>query len=116
MTTATVPSFTATIWLGTKNRDAGLLVPEGDILKSIQEYVDRVGLCVSVTPTTFIYTNGCEPGFAIGLINYPRFPAEPSAIREKALELAWLLKDVAQQYKVSVVFPDVTEMNSTEPE
>lgn len=34
------------------------------------------GLCVTVTPTTYVYTGGEEEGVIVGLINYPRFPVE----------------------------------------
>lgn len=37
-------------------------------------YCDEVGYCVTVTPTSYVYTGGEESGFIVGLINYPRFP------------------------------------------
>lgn len=46
------------------------------------------GLCVTVTPTKFIYTLGEETGAEIGLINYPRSPTNPDDIMEKACRLA----------------------------
>jgi hypothetical protein len=46
------------------------------------------GLCVTVTPTKYIYTLGEETGAEIGLINYPRFEAIPDVIFEKACRLA----------------------------
>jgi hypothetical protein len=73
--------------------------------------VDRIGLCVSVTDTTFIYTNGLEVGIAVGFINYPRFPdKDPTIIKNQALELAAILKSVLGQKRISVVFPDETIM------
>ena len=76
--------------------------------------MDRVGLCVSVTPTEFIYSNGSEPGFIVGLINYPRFPDHVPSIRGKALHIAEELRVLMQQLKVTVVFPDETVMVSGE--
>ena len=76
----------------------------------IQEYCDRVGLCVTVTETTFIYTKGREPGIIVGLINYPRFPKDPEDIKNIALDLANKLKHYCNQNRVSIVFPDETIM------
>ena len=56
------------------------------------------GLCVSVEPTCFIYAGGEESGFVVGLVNYPRFPAESAAqINERAQEILHaLLMDTYQ--------------------
>jgi hypothetical protein len=51
-----------------------------------------------------------ESGHAVGLINYPRFPAEPKDIKQKTLDLAKILKKMAGQERVSVVFSDETIM------
>ena len=60
-------------------------------------YCRDMGLCVTVTATEFIYTGGRETGFAIGLVNYPRFPAEPENIDRRATELAtWMIREMAQ--------------------
>jgi hypothetical protein len=40
----------------------------------------REGLCVTIEPTTFIYTGGEEDGFVVGFVNYPRFPTDPAGI------------------------------------
>ena len=53
-----------------------------------RDFCDKEGLCVTVTPTTYVYTNGQEEGVIVGLINYPRFPAEPGAIYATANALA----------------------------
>lgn len=110
----TVPTFTSVIWVGTKGRDSGLIVPPDVIFTAIQQYVDSVGLCVSVTPTTFVYTNGSEPGFAVGLINYPRLPSSPEQIHERAMKLAGILMELGKQFKVTVVDPQTTTMLSSE--
>lgn len=67
-----------------------------------------VGLCVTLEPTTFIYTGGEEAGVRIGLINYPRFPATPEAILEKARALAERLVEGLCQHSYSIVTPDET--------
>lgn len=74
------------------------------------------GLCVTVTPTTFIYTGGEESGFAIGLVNYPRFPVEHAAyLCGRAREIANTLVRVCCQKTALVVGPDVTEWIAVKP-
>lgn len=120
MKTTTVPTYTATIYVGTRigrSKDPDAIVPRFPLetIQAIcQRYCDEVGLCVTVTPTRFIYTNGGEDGAAVGLINYPRFPKTREELRGRALELARRLKDGMHQMAVSVVFLDETVMLSDE--
>jgi hypothetical protein len=72
-----------------------------------REFCER-GLCVTVTPTSYIYTGGEELGVIVRLINYPRFPMEADEIATTALELAEHLKVALYQDSVSVVLPDRT--------
>lgn len=108
-----VPTYTATIYVGLRvgrsAEPAKIVHSLADASRICQEYVDAAGLCVTVTPTTFIYTNGGEPGCIVGLIN-PRFPSTQAAIRAHALALAELLLVGLEQFKVSVVLPDETVM------
>lgn len=70
-----------------------------------QEYT-LCGLCVTVTPTTFIFTGGEESGAAVGLINYPRFSSEnseKSVIEDHAIALAALLMTRCCQRSCTVV-------------
>lgn len=106
----TVQTFTATVYVGLKERDSGFVHAHAEIEDVCQGYCDERGLCVTVTPTTFIYTNGQEPGAAVGLINYPRFPADGAEIKEHAVKLAHLLKEAVGQCRVSIVFADETVM------
>lgn len=82
---------------------------------AIQRYVVDVGLCVTLMPQTFIYTGGCEQGFRVGLINYPRFPAEPSSIKARAVELANHLMVELGQHSYSIVTPEETTWYSRRP-
>lgn len=105
-----VPTFTATIYCGLKERVSRLLWNHSDARALCQRYVDAVGLCVTYTETTFLYTDGNERGCIVGLINYPRFPSTPDMIRNHALRLAGMLKERFGQLRVSIVFPDETVM------
>lgn len=73
-----------------------------------QQYCDAVGLCVTITETRYIYTGGEEAGVIVGLINYPRFPAEPAAIFAKAEELAHRLIEGMGQRSASIQAIDKT--------
>jgi hypothetical protein len=78
-----------------------------------QEYVEK-GLCVTITNTEFVYTGGNEPGFCVGLINYPRFPSTEKEITSNAIELADILMKALQQYRCTVVTTDWTYLLENE--
>lgn len=105
-----VDTYTAQIYIGLRLGYSDTVFNLEAVRSVCRAYVKEVGLCVTVTPTEFIYVDGGEPGAIIGLINYPRFPAEPSAIEETAVELAKLLMIKLQQNRVSIVFPQTTMM------
>ena len=107
-----VISYFATVFVGRKHRASGRSCSYHRITRTVQTYVNLVGLCVTVTPTRFYYVNGWEKGVAIGFINYPRFPSTPETIEEQALELAEILRQKCKQLRVSVVFPQKTIMLS----
>lgn len=60
------------------------------------------GLCVTVEPTDYIYTDGQESGVRIGLLNYPRFPTTAAALWETAESLAGLLRRELCQHSVLI--------------
>jgi ferredoxin len=91
----------------------------GDIDKAAaicREHCDQVGLCVTVTPTKYVYTGGEEDGVIIGLINYPRFPALPRQLIEKAGTLAHKLIERMEQESCTIQAPDITIWISNRPE
>jgi len=67
------------------------------------------GLCVTVTPTHFIYTGGEEAGVEVGLINYPRFLLSNGAVTERARILSLKLLEATYQHSVLVMTPETTE-------
>lgn len=66
----------------------------------------RVGLCVTIEPTTYIYTGGEESGYVVGLINYPRFPKETTEITQRASGLGRILMEETHQQSFTVVTPE----------
>lgn len=95
MTHARCPAFHATIYI------AGSMQT---IEETCREFCLK-GLCVSIMPATFVFTGGAESGAAITLINYARFPKEPEAIVQDALELTHALLFSCCQRSASVVTP-----------
>lgn len=71
-------------------------------------YCNEVGLCVTVTPTNYIYTGGNQAGVIVGLINYPRFPAEPREIWNKAEALGHKLREGLFQESFTIQASDKT--------
>lgn len=105
-----VQTYQAIISLGFKEHYSEKCHNLEEVIEICQEYCDNIGLCVTVTPTNFIYTNGGENGCLIGLINYPRFPSTPEEIFNKAFNLAGILKEKFNQFKVSIICSDKTVM------
>jgi hypothetical protein len=103
-------TYTAQIYVGLRTGYTEKIRSLDEVRDICQMYVDEAGLCVSVTPTEFIYTSGREPGAVVGLIHYPRFPSTPSQLEQHALSLAQLLQEGLEQYRVSVVLYDRTVM------
>src|SRR5688572_8578455 len=99
MNIKTKPTFWARIYI------AG---PFEIIKQALREECIREGLCVTIEPTTFIYTGGEESGAVIGLINYPRFPALPHEILERANIIAHNLIERACQNSALIMTPKKT--------
>jgi hypothetical protein len=91
-------TYTATIYI------AGDLAKIKDVCRA---FCLR-GLCVTVTPTDFIFTGGSETGAIVGLINYPRFPSTLEEIKKKALLLAKELMSSCFQRSCAVLCTDET--------
>jgi len=103
-----VPTYITMIYVGLKCGYDGEIISFEDVEKKIQEYVDWLGMCVTVTRTKFIYTDGNEPGIIVGFINYPRFPSDDKTITRNTLTLAQLLLKFCYQMGVTVVTPTTT--------
>lgn len=101
-----VPTYVATIYVG------GDVAVAREFLR--RECYER-GLCVTVTPTTFIYTGGEETGIAVGLVNYPRFPSEPFQIFDRACMLASRLICALCQKSALVVASDQSRWITVTP-
>lgn len=74
----------------------------------IRREAKREGLCVTIEPTTYVYTGGEEEGYVVGLINYPRFPAGNGAIWARAEALANMLREETFQSSYTIMDPTQT--------
>jgi hypothetical protein len=59
--------------------------------QTCRELTNDMGLCVTVKPSTYIYSGGCEEGLEIGLLVYPRFEKSVERVKEATSKLADLL-------------------------
>lgn len=83
--------------------------------QAIREDCLREGLCVTIEPTTFIYTGGEEAGYVVGLINYPRFPSDQETIDARAMDLMKKLLAATFQTSALMMTPTKSEWISTRP-
>ncbi len=104
----TVPTYQATICCGLRESYDGITHHLLEVAALCREYVDEIGLCVTLTDTVFIYSHGREPGVLVGLINYPRFPLDVETIKAHALILARKFKEAFKQIRISVICTDET--------
>lgn len=79
-----------------------------DATRICREYCMEVGACVTVTPAEYVYTGGAEAGVRVGIINYPRFPKEPTALFDDAVALTERLIVGLCQGSATVQAPDRT--------
>jgi hypothetical protein len=100
-----VPTYTVDIFIAGEPADARRLCRE----------FCMTGLCVTVTPTEFIYTGGAETGVRVGLINYPRFPSTPEELWAKASQLSEVLRRGLCQWSYLLVAPDKSVWVSERP-
>ena len=107
-----VENFSAQIYVGLKVRDTSELFSLFSVEQICQEYCDRDGFCVTVTPTTYVYKEGWEKGAIVGIINYPRFPSTQEELKGRCFELATELMIKLKQYRVTIDFKDETVMIS----
>jgi hypothetical protein len=80
-----------------------------DARRICREFCMEVGECVTVTPTTYIYTGGEEAGVLVRFINYPRFPREAPQIMATAAELAERLMFGLSQHSYTLENPTGTQ-------
>ena len=101
-------TFTATIYIGAKEGYDGIVHTYEEAENILQEYCNTISFCVTLNETEFIYKDGKEKGFIVGLINYPRFPEKSVEITRKALVIARKFVDAFKQNRISVVCSDRT--------
>jgi len=103
-------TYWANIYVGLQEGYDGETHTIQEAMTIVKQYCDEVGYCVTVTPTTFVYRNGIEPGCIVGLINYPRFPVPITVTLQHAKNIAKLFLEKFNQNRISVVSPAHTFM------
>ncbi len=100
MTTKTLPTYWVKIYLSGPIEVAAQVIREECMAE---------GLCVTLTPTRFIYTGGEESGYVVGLIDYPRFPSGKDKVRSRAEFLAHELIKKTHQHSALVQDAETTK-------
>ena len=103
-------TYWANIAVGFQEGYDGKIHTIDEAISIAKEYCDRIGYCVTITPTTFVYKGGLEVGCIIGLINYPRFPSSIHTLLTHAESLAEIFLKEFNQFRISVVSPARTFM------
>lgn len=93
------PSHSVKIWMAGNVADAE---------RVCRHFCYEVSLCVTVTPTNYIYAGGEQSGFIVGLINYPRFPTDKANIDGTADLLAHMLAEELCQRSWTIETPTHT--------
>lgn len=99
-------SYNVQIYCGLKEQYDGIVHNLEEVRQICQKYVDTEKSCITLTSTEFFYVKGNEPGFIVGFINYPRFPATYEEINDKAIKLAKELMISLKQYRVTITTPN----------
>lgn len=76
--------------------------PISEAEQVIRKYCKDEGLCVTISPTKFIYSFGEEQGYVVGVINYPRFPKSEADVWVTASTLAKNLIDETHQGSILI--------------
>jgi ferredoxin len=103
-------TYYAKIYVGMREQYSDDIHKINEAYELCQDYCNKIGLCVTVTPTKFIYKNGNEDGFIVGLINYPKFTMTAKKLEHISFDLANKLMINFKQLRVSVEFPKKTYM------
>lgn len=108
LTMRTTKTYNVQIYVGLREQYSDKIHTYDEVKKICEDFTNEVKDCVTITPTEFIYVNGCEPGVIIGFINYPRFPKDKKIILDRATTLARTCICKLNQYRISIVTPNKT--------
>lgn len=76
-----------------------------------RQYCDKVGLCVTISATDYVYTGGSERGVIVGLNQYPKYP--DTDIETCAVHLANKLLEGLLQDSFMIQTPEATMWHTT---
>ena len=78
----------------------------------VNRWVAENPMCFSMSKVDYVYTFGCESGFRLDAINYPRFPKDELAVREIVTNLAEYLMVELNQGSYTIQSPLTTTFHS----
>jgi hypothetical protein len=100
-----LPRFDVQIHIGAKVGYTDTTISEEQVLKYCQMFCDTNCVGVTVTRTNFVYPNGNEPGYIVGLINYPRFPVYDFVVFDMSFDFAQHLMQAMEQFRCTIFTP-----------
>lgn len=98
-------SFGARIYLGSREGYSGREISEEELIKLIGDFQHadtQHSTVVRLTRTTFLWDHYVEPGWEIGLMNYPKGNYTPDLLHGFAKRLAEYLVFALKQNRVTV--------------
>jgi hypothetical protein len=107
-------SFNVQIWCGLREAYTRRLHDLAEAHSVCAKFVNDVKECVTITPTTFYYVDGNEPGFVVGFIAYPRFLKNKEQIVDRAVDLGEILLKTFNQERLTITTPTHSIMLSKE--
>ena len=105
-----VETYEIKIYVGLRAQYTEIIYDIEDAKNLLRNKMMKEPNCVTITPTDFIYHQGEEPGYVIGLINYPRFPRTREEMMNIAIRIAEEHMLYFNQHRVSIVASDKTIM------
>lgn len=103
-----VPALEATITIGRSRpheQDSTYTYPESVPENIIQQFCDYHGLRVCVSPVTIFRKGGHAPGINVTITSEYEKRLSPQELRERAIDLAFFLKQLLQQDRAYIALP-----------
>lgn len=115
MVTKYAPTWVGNIYVGYREEDTGLLHNDRQAEEIARKFCLEHDLCLTFTPTRFLYATGWEPGCIVGLINEPANRKTSVELTDLAQRLATIYQREFRQQRVTVLTNHGTLTLETKP-
>lgn len=107
-------TFEAKIYMGSRHGYHGPYFGKFEVIHALQKYDMKISMRITETMFCVSNDNYVEQGFEIAFIQYPRYLRTEEELRLVIRDLADYLLVKFHQNRITVVFPDETEMFESE--